>query len=85
MATAQMKSDNPDFDTVDTTDPAELDPRKVREKAGLSVERMAALMAMSEFGYNAWERGDRRPGGPAYQLLRLLDDDPKTVARALTP
>lgn len=59
--------------------PTELDPRAVREKAGLDRASMADLMGMSEFGYNAWETGTRRPGGPAYQLLRLIDKDPKTI------
>ncbi len=89
MATALKKSVTADFnpdETFDkTSDTQDLDPTQVRKKAGLSVEEMAALMAMSEFGYNAWERGQRRPGGPAYQLLRLLDDDPTTVAKALAP
>lgn len=89
MATALKKTTNSEFNPGETleksSDPVELDPIKVRKKAGLDVEEMAALMAMSEFGYGAWERGHRRPGGPAYQLLRLLDNDPATVARALMP
>ncbi len=87
MTTALKQSRTTDIDTGETAgstpESEDLDPSRVREKAGLSVEEMANLMAMSEFGYSAWERGHRRPGGPAYQLLRLLDDDPATVAKAL--
>ena len=82
-----LKSPEPETNNADTdtSDPELLDPATVRAKAGLTIEEMAALMAMSAFGYTAWERGNRRPGGPAFQLLRLLNDDPKTVAKALAP
>lgn len=57
-------------------------PHEVREKAGLTVAEMANLIGMSEFGYKLWESGSRRPGGPAFKLLALLDAHPKeTVAR----
>ncbi|WP_137703145.1 helix-turn-helix domain-containing protein [Marimonas lutisalis] len=59
------------------------DPRAVREKAALDQSQMAELMGMSDFGYSAWERGHRRPGGPAYQLLRLIDADPDRVLKVL--
>ena len=52
---------------------AELKPQTVREKAGLELAEMAKLMGMGEFGYGAWERGTRRPGGPAYQLLKVIN------------
>jgi len=85
MAMAQKKMETPEIETGETTAQDDLEPQAVRKKAGLSVEEMATIMAMSEFGYTAWENGHRRPGGPAYQLLRLLDEDPKTVAKALAP
>ncbi|WP_216825804.1 DNA-binding transcriptional regulator [Ruegeria sp. EL01] len=57
-------------------------PLEVREKAGLTAAEMAELIGMSEIGYKLWESGARRPGGPAYKLLALLDAHPKeTVAR----
>ncbi len=57
-------------------------PLEVREKAGLTVAEMANLIGMSELGYELWEKGTRRPGGPAFKLLALLDAHPKeTVAR----
>ena len=83
MTTAMTTSENSDFDITDAANAKGINPRTVREKAGLSVEEMAGLMAMSEFGYSAWEQGHRRPGGPAHQLLRLLADDPKAVAKVL--
>ena len=60
-----------------------LDPQQVREKADLSRAEMAELMGMSEMGYGLWEKGSRRPGGPAYKLLFLLDRNPKTIVAQL--
>ncbi|UYV38680.1 transcriptional regulator [Rhodobacteraceae bacterium D3-12] len=82
MAMALKKNEEPNSEAQETD---ELDPKTVREKAGLTADEMASLMAMSGFGYTAWENGTRRPGGPAYQLLRLLDENPQTVAKALLP
>ncbi len=67
---------------VTATNPAsndDLDPRHVREKAGLTAADMAELMGMGEYGYTAWERGIRRPGGPAFQLLKVLAAAPEHV------
>ncbi len=59
------------------------DPAAVREAAGLSIKQMADLMGMGLDGYQAWENGLRRPGGPALRLLRLIDNDPKKVIDVL--
>lgn len=58
-------------------------PRQVREKAELTEAAMAELMGMSQNGYELWEKGARKPGGPAYRLLRLIDNDPTGVIAAL--
>ena len=60
------------------------DPREVREKTGLSREEMAGLMGMGDYGYTAWERGIRTPGGPARKLLALIATDPAGMTRRLT-
>ncbi|MBU2983374.1 hypothetical protein KO498_16330 [Lentibacter algarum] len=52
----------------------ELKPQAVREMLGLELAEMAEVMGMGEFGYSAWERGTRRPGGPAFQLLKVIND-----------
>ena len=66
----------------DTNSEPAAKPLEVREKAGLTVVEMAELIGMSESGYKLWESGARRPGGPAFKLLALLDAHPKeTVAR----
>lgn len=60
-----------------------LDPLSVRTKAGLNLTEMAHLMGMSEAGYETWEDGTRRPGGPAYKLLFLLDNNPGAIVAQL--
>lgn len=60
-------------------------PEALRTAAGLSAEDMAALLGMGDYGYAAWERGVRQPGGPARKLLALIATDPaKMIARLRT-
>lgn len=61
-----------------------LDPRSIRDKAGLSLTEMANLIGMSEVGYDSWEKGTRQPGGPAYKLLFLIDKNPKEIISQLS-
>lgn len=77
----------------DSTDPAtesaspraapELHPKDVREAVDMTPAEMADLLDMSVFGYQSWEAGRRRPGGPARQLLRLINEDVDAVKRLL--
>ncbi|WP_438992445.1 helix-turn-helix domain-containing protein [Lentibacter sp.] len=60
-----------------------LEPEAVRRAAGLSAEDMAALLGMGDYGYSAWERGARTPGGPAQRLLALIATDPSKMIAAL--
>ena len=50
-----------------------LTPSAVRQRADMTTADMADLMGMSEYGYKQWESGQRRPGGPAWRLLHLID------------
>lgn len=70
------KRTDPVSTAPDRTSSPELSPLEVREEAQLSREEMAEMLGMSDFGYTAWENGTRRPGGPAFQLLRLISVDP---------
>ena len=60
-------------------------PREVRKQAKLTQAQMAFLMGMSLSGYRKWEQGTRRVSGPAANLLRIIENDPNTVRRALLP
>lgn len=58
-------------------------PEAIRRAAGLTAEDMAALLGMGDYGYSAWERGTRTPGGPALKLLALIASDPGKMIAAL--
>ena len=59
-------------------------PREVRDQAKLTQAQMAPLMGMSLSGYRKWEQGTRRISGPAATLLRVIQQEPEAVRRALT-
>lgn len=59
-------------------------PREVRKRAKLTQAQMAPLMGMSLSGYRKWEQGTRRVSGPAATLLRVIQQEPEAVRRALT-
>ena len=58
-------------------------PRDVRERAKLTQAQMAPLMGMSLSGYRKWEQGARGVSGPAAVLLRVIQQEPEAVMRAL--
>jgi len=63
---------------------APVTPREVRKQAKLTQAQMAPLMGMSLSGYRKWEQGTRRVSGPAATLLRVIQQEPEAVRRALT-
>ena len=58
-------------------------PEAIRRAAGLTAEEMAGIFGMGDYGYTAWERGARTPGGPALKLLALIATDPCKMIAAL--
>ena len=84
-ATARVTHDRAtdDMPETETAPVFPTDPKPVRERAGLTAEEMAGLMGMSRYGYQAWENGTRRPGGPAFRLLYLIAGDPARTIAAL--
>ena len=63
---------------------APVTPREVRKQAKLTQAQMAPLMGMSLSGYRKWEQGTRRISGPAAMLLRVIQQEPEAVRRALS-
>ena len=63
---------------------ASVTPREVRKQAKLTQAQMAPLMGMSLSGYRKWEQGTRRVSGPAATLLRVIQQEPEAVRRALS-
>ncbi len=74
----QFSNEDPGGDTPQNQS-AVLNPLEVRQRVALSEGEMADLMGMSLNGYQQWESGRRRPGGPAFKLLALLATDAKWV------
>ena len=74
----QVPAPNGDADTSAPTAPG-----AVRDKLGIDLAEMAALIGMSESGYRLWEKGTRRPGGPAFKLLALMDTQPRDMLSRL--
>ncbi len=49
--------------------------RRIRKAAGLSQPMFARLMGVNKSAVAQWERGARRPSGPALRLLEVLDPE----------
>ena len=63
--------------------PTEIDVQALRTRLGLTQEAFAAKFGISLGTLRHWERGDRRPHGPALVLLRVIDRNERAVLRAL--
>src|SRR5262245_31647961 len=60
-----------------------LDVRLIRANFGATQEEFAALVGINVETLRNWEKGRRRPHGPARALLRAIDADPFVLARVL--
>jgi putative transcriptional regulator len=60
-----------------------LDVKSIRRKVGMTQQEFADAFGISVSTLRHWERGDRRPRGPALVLLNVVDRDPEAVLRAL--
>ena len=63
--------------------PREIDVKAVRAKVGMTQEQFAALFGFSTATLRHWERGDRKPRGPALVLLNVIERNPEAVIEAL--
>jgi putative transcriptional regulator len=61
-----------------------IDVKAIREKVGMTQTEFAASFGISLGTLRHWERGDRKPQGPALALLNVVAKEPKAVLRALT-
>ncbi len=68
---------------VKTYTPADIDVQALRKRIGLTQEEFAAKFAISLGTLRHWERGDRKPHGPALVLLRVIQKEGRAVLRAL--
>jgi putative transcriptional regulator len=60
-----------------------VDIRKLRKSVKVSQSEFAKMIGVSVDTVQNWEQGRRTPRGPAKALLRVFEDNPKAVVRAL--
>lgn len=63
--------------------PQQVDVKTVREKTGLTQHQFAATFGISLGTLRHWERGDRKPQGPALVLLNAANNAPEELLRIL--
>jgi len=61
----------------------EIDVRAIRRATGMTQAEFAAAYEFSVRTVQEWERGAKKPSGPAKTLLRAIKADPEGVRRAL--
>ncbi len=77
---ARQIADNPDA----APDMApEIDVRAIRRATQMTQAEFAAAYEFSLRTLQEWERGAKRPSGPARTLLRAIKGDPEGLRRAL--
>lgn len=62
---------------------APLDIKAIRGRVGMTQVEFAMAFGISLGTLRHWERGDRRPHGPALALLTVIEKEPEAVLRAL--
>jgi putative transcriptional regulator len=61
----------------------EIDVRAIRHAAGMTQAQFAATYEFSVRTVQEWERGAKKPSGPARTLLRAIRADPEGLRKAL--
>jgi putative transcriptional regulator len=61
----------------------DIDVRAIRRASGMSQAEFAAAYEFSVRTVQEWERGAKRPSGPARTLLRAIKADPEALRRAI--
>jgi putative transcriptional regulator len=61
----------------------EIDVRAIRRATGMTQAQFAAAYEFSLRTVQEWERGAKRPSGPARTLLRAIKGDPEGLLKAI--
>ena len=61
-----------------------LDVKAIRSEIGMTQAEFASAFGISLGTLRHWERGDRKPHGPALVLLNVVAKEPEAVLRALS-
>jgi putative transcriptional regulator len=64
-------------------DTATVDIAAARKKLGMSQDKFALTFGISASTLRNWEQGRRHPEGPARVLLKVIDQEPEAVKRAI--
>jgi putative transcriptional regulator len=62
---------------------SEIDVRAIRRASGMTQAQFAAVYEFSIRTVQEWERGAKKPSGPARTLLRAIKSDPEGLRKAL--
>jgi putative transcriptional regulator len=62
----------------------DIDVRAIRRTAGMTQAQFAEAFEFSIRTVQEWERGAKKPSGPARTLLRAIKADPEAIRKALT-
>ncbi len=60
-----------------------VDVKNIRSQIGMSQNEFASAFGISVSTLRHWERGDRKPHGPALVLLNVVAKEPNAVLKAL--
>lgn len=63
--------------------PHAVDVKALRQRVSMTQEQFAARFGFSVATLRHWERGDRRPQGPALVLLNVIEKNHNAVLEAL--
>jgi putative transcriptional regulator len=61
-----------------------VDVKNIRTNIGMTQNEFASKFGISVSTLRHWERGDRKPQGPALVLLNVVAKEPKAVLKALS-
>ena len=61
-----------------------VDVKAIRSDIGMTQTQFASSFGISVGTLRHWERGDRKPRGPALVLLNVVAKEPEAVLRALS-
>jgi putative transcriptional regulator len=64
--------------------PKPIDVKAIREKTGMSQQRFCATFGISLGTLRHWEQGLRTPRGTARVLLKVVDNNPRAVIKAVS-
>lgn len=62
-----------------------VDVKAIRTEIGMSQAEFASAFGITIGTLRHWEKGDRKPRGPALALLNVAAKEPGAVLRALSP